>query len=67
DRAVSGVSVRSVRKNGIADRTGIRSGDSIEAIDDRPVNESTTFEDGSTLKTIRILRDGRQIVLPIKN
>lgn len=66
-RAVSGVTVRSVRRNGIADRSGVRSGDLVEAIDDRPINETTTFEDGSTLKTVRVRRDGRQVVLQIKN
>jgi len=57
----------SVREGGIGDRSGIKAGDVIEAINDQPANEKTGFANRTILRTIRVRRDGTSIEIPISH
>ncbi len=59
----AGWRVDSVSSNSTAERYGVRSGDIIEAINDQAVNESTSFKDSFTGKSLRVRRDGKVQVI----
>jgi len=57
--------VGSVKQNSIADRSGLKAGDVVEAIDGQNVNEKTTFN--STGKSVRIRRGGTSLQIDLKH
>lgn len=59
----AGYSVSVVSANSIAARAGVRSGDVVEAIDDRVINARTVFRGAFTGKVLRVVRDGRRMNL----
>ena len=61
----SGWNAVSVRANSIADHSGLRASDVIEAINDQPVSEKTAFANRSTLKSVRVRRDGKSIQIDL--
>lgn len=67
DMTGDGMVVRSVASSGIAERSGIKPGDVITAIDGDPVNGASRFEGGKAYRTISIRRDGQRIDLEIRN
>ncbi len=58
--------VGSVKQNSRAERSGVKSGDVIEAVDGQNLTEKTTFENKSSSKSIRILRDGKSMQIDLK-
>lgn len=52
-----------VRPDSIAERSGVRSGDLIEAIDDRAIGSASQLTGSVSVSSLRILRDGRRITL----
>ena len=64
DQSEGGWTVRSLVKNGVAERSGLRVGDLMEAIDDKPIN---TLYDGSfSVKSISVRRDGKVAKIDLK-
>ena len=59
--------VRSVVKDSAADRSGIRAGDLMEAIDGRPLDDKTIFTGGFSAKTINIVRESKSLLIELKN
>jgi len=57
----SGWNAVSVRANSIADHSGLRAGDVIEAMNDQPLSEKTAFANRSILRNVRVRRDGKSI------
>ncbi len=62
-----GWKVRSTTGNSIAERSGVRSDDVIEAIDGRPLTEATALKGGVEGKSLNVRRDGKQVKLDLKN
>jgi membrane-associated protease RseP (regulator of RpoE activity) len=62
----AGCKVAGVAKNGMAERSGIISGDVIEAIDDKPVNSSTVFKGSVAAKNLQVLRGGKRLTISLK-
>ena len=52
-------------KNSIAERSGLRVGDVMEAIDDRPIDP--LYKGTFGVKSISVRRDGNVIKIDIKN
>ncbi len=64
DQSEGGWTVRSLVKNGVAERSGLRVGDLMEAIDDKPIN---TLYDGSfSAKSISVRRDNEVVKINIR-
>lgn len=58
--------VKSVAANSLAMRSGLKSGDLIEAADDRKLDSETISEQSLTIKTLHVLREGKKIVVELK-
>jgi membrane-associated protease RseP (regulator of RpoE activity) len=58
--------VRGVAKNSIAERSGIRSGDAIMAINDKPLTAETNFHGSGSITSLTVRRDGQSLVLKLK-
>lgn len=58
--------VRSLRPNGLGERSGIAAGDVIEAIDDRRVGPNTVFERSVAGRTLTVTRGGKRVVIELK-
>lgn len=56
--------VRSLTKDGIAERSGLRVGDQMEAIDDQPIN--TLYVDSFSVKSISVRRNDKVIKIDIQ-
>ncbi|MFM9903328.1 MAG: hypothetical protein ACKVQJ_02020 [Pyrinomonadaceae bacterium] len=63
----SGWRVESAVVNSVADRSGVRTGDVIEALNEQPFNEKTTFKGKFTGKSLRVQRDGKSLDIILKN
>lgn len=59
--------VESVRENSTAQRAGLKSGDVVEAINERPISEKTTFKGRFTSKSMRLIRDGKSVDIDLQN
>lgn len=57
--------VRAVQPGGLAERSGVRVGDVIEAIDDRPIDSTHVFSGGISVKTLRVKRDGTSLTISL--
>lgn len=57
--------VRAVQPGGLAERSGVRVGDLIEAIDDRPIDSTHTFSGGISVRSLRVKRDGTPITISL--
>ena len=62
----SGWRVMSVTSDSIAEKAGLKSGDVVEAINDHPLNEKTSFKGQFSGKSMRLKRDGAAIVVDLK-
>lgn len=58
--------VGSVTPNSMADKSGVKAGDIIEAINDQTLAEKTSLGRTFTSKSVRVRRDGRTIKLDLK-
>ena len=67
DFADGGWRVRSASDRSIAGRSGIKTGDVVEAIDDKVLTETTLFRGTGSGKILRVRRDGKQITVNLKN
>jgi hypothetical protein len=68
DAAYSNLSweVRGVKQNSTAERSGLKTGDVIEAIDNQNLTENTTFRDKFGGKTVRVRRDGKSVQVDLR-
>jgi membrane-associated protease RseP (regulator of RpoE activity) len=57
----SGVLVVSVTNDGAAIRLGLKANDVIESIDDKPVNDGTSYKGKFAGKKMRVIRDGKPV------
>ena len=55
-----------VKQNSIAERSGMKAGDVIEAINDLPLTEKTAFGNKFSGKSIRVRRDGKSMQIDLK-
>ena len=62
----NGWKVRSAAAGSTAERSGLRTGDVIESIDDKPLS-STTPVTSVTFGSMQLLRDGKRIRLQVRN
>lgn len=66
DFADQGWKVRAVEKNSVAERSGVKSGDLIEAINGLPVTDGTQFSGRFIGKNLRVNRDGNTVEIDLK-
>ncbi len=59
--------VESTRPNSLAERSQIQTGDVIESVNGQTVNDKTSFRSTTSLKTVRVRRDGKSVDIVIKN
>jgi hypothetical protein len=57
--------VRALQAGGLADRAGVRVGDVVEAIDQRPIDSTHLFSGEVAVRTLRIRRDGKQLTISL--
>jgi hypothetical protein len=62
----SGWRVDAVTENNIAARSGVKTGDVIEAINDQRLKEKTSFGNRFTGKSLNVLRDGKSLHIELK-
>lgn len=62
----SGWKVESVKENSTAQRAGLKSGDVVEAINEQPMNEKTSFNGRFTSKSMRLKRDGMSVDIDLQ-
>lgn len=60
-----GCAASAVRSNSFAEKSGIKKGDVIEAIDGNPVNAGTIFEGNIIFRNVSVVRDGKRITVPL--
>lgn len=60
-------SVKSVTANSVAERSGIRQNDSIEAIDEKPLDSETAFGKTISVRAVTVSRGGERIVFKLRN
>lgn len=58
--------VGNVRAHSTAERAGVKTGDVVEAINDEPISEKTSFHGAFTGKSLKIRREGREIRIDLK-
>jgi len=61
-----GWKVGSVAKDSPANRSGIRTGDVIEALDGQPLDDKKVFTGGFNAKTVKILRESKTLQIDLK-
>lgn len=59
--AATGMKIVSVTPDGAANRLGLKANDVIESIDDKPVNEKTSYKGKFAGKKMRVIRDGKTV------
>ncbi len=62
----SGWKVESVTPDSLAGRSGVKSGDVIEAINDQALTEKTSFKGKFNGRTLRVRRDGASVQIVLK-
>lgn len=55
-----------VSKQSIAERSGVRAGDLIESIDDKPIKTGTVFDGTVSVRTLALRRGGKRITVSLK-
>ena len=63
----NGWKVDAATTNSLAERSGVKAGDVIEAINDQTVTEKTTLKSRSGIKSVRVRRDGKSLEIVLKN
>jgi hypothetical protein len=66
ERTENGWKVNSAAAGSAAERSGVKVGDVIESVDDKPLNGKTPLKT-VTFGTVQVLRDGKRIKLSIRN
>lgn len=61
----SGMKVVSVTPDGAANRLGLKANDVIESIDDKPVNDKTTYKGKFAGKRMKVVRDGQPVEIDL--
>lgn len=61
----TGMRVVSVTPDGAANRLGLKANDIIESIDDKPVNEKTSYKGKFAGKKMRVIRDGKPVEIDL--
>ncbi len=61
----TGMKVVSVTADGAANRIGLKANDVIESIDDKPVNEKTSYKGKFAGKRMRVIRDGKPVEIDL--
>ena len=59
--------VQSTTPNSLAERSQIKTGDVIESVNGQAVTDKTSFRSTTSLKTVRVRRDGKTVDIVIKN
>jgi S1-C subfamily serine protease len=59
--------VKSVRAKGIADQMGLKAGDTLKAIDGKPIGEKTEFQRSFSAGTIQVQRGDATVELGSAN
>ncbi len=59
--------VQSTTPNSLAERSQILTGDVIESVNGQAVTDKTSFRSTTSLKTVRVRRDGKSVEIVIKN
>ena len=62
----NGWRVAKVVENSTAQRAGLKTGDVVEAINDQPVGEKTTFKGRLTTKSMRVKRDDKSVEVDLQ-
>jgi len=62
----SGWTLGNVKKGSSAERSGLKAGDVVEAIDDKPVSDKTSFNGKVAGKSVRVRRDGKTVRIDLK-
>lgn len=62
----SGMRVRNVREHGIADRSGVKAGDVITAIDGQKLSTDGRYNGETTYRALTVIRGGQNIPLVIR-
>jgi hypothetical protein len=58
--------VDAVIEHSVAERSGVKAGDVVEAINDQRIEEKTAFSSGFSGKGLRVLRDGKLVQITLK-
>jgi membrane-associated protease RseP (regulator of RpoE activity) len=61
----SSCQVRAVQPGGVAERSGVRVGDVIEAIDERPIDSTHGFSGEVRVRSLRVRRDGKPLTISL--
>lgn len=61
----TGMKVISVTADGAANRLGLKANDVIESIDDKPVNEKTSYKGKFAGKKMRVIREGKPVEIDL--
>lgn len=61
----TGMKVVSVSENGAAKRLGLRANDVIESIDEKPVNDKTSYKGKFAGKKMKVVRDGQTVEIDL--
>lgn len=67
DPTDGGWKVSSTKEGSLAHKSGVRSGDVIEAIDGRAISAGTKFQGPSGGRTLRVLRNGKSLDVKLTN
>lgn len=55
-----------VKEHSVAQRSGLKAGDVVEAINDKAIDEKTAFGNKFSGKSLRVLRDGKRMQIELK-
>lgn len=66
DSSSQGWKITAVDANSLSDRSGVKAGDYVEAINDQPVTEGTRFSGGLIVKNLRVKREGKALDIALK-
>jgi hypothetical protein len=58
--------VKSVAKNSIAERSGVKTGDAVTAINDKQLTADTNFHGSGSINSLTVRRDGQSLTLKLK-
>ena len=67
EKTAAGWRVRSVKADNTAQRSGIKAGDLIEAIEDHELGSSPVIPNNVTFKSLKIVREGKSLVIALQN
>lgn len=58
--------IDTVKEHSVADRSGLKAGDAVEAINEKAIDEKTTFGNKFSGKSLRVQRDGKLLEIVLK-